>query len=462
MREADLPGAAADFHGYSNGLSLISGWLPVAIQLLLAAVVITAIGWRNRRWRVLWLPIALGLGVLAGGGTMLSFYSGPMSADPMPPTLWVWFGALVTSLAVLVLGWRGTRWWRRVLSVLAVPCALLGILTTINEWVGDMPTVRVLYETAVGAPLPEEVSEAQLPELRGKGSEMDTGRIVPIDVPATASHFPHRREYAYLPPAWFRGPQPPPLPAVVMIPGAFNTPEDWVRSGDALSVVDRYTREHNGYSPVFVFADPNGDFSNDTECVNGPRGNAADHLARDVPPYITSHFGVPADPQRWGVVGWSMGGTCANDLATMHPDLVHTFVDIAGDPSPAVVPGDRQRTVQALFGGDEKAWEEFDPATVMRRHGPYSGVSAWVDEAGSSGPERTRQADQLCSNAAAVAIDCSVHTHPGSHSWQYAMAAFGDSLPWLDGKLRAPGPVPPPVSAPPPPPAEASAQATPR
>lgn len=455
MREADLPGAAEDFHGYSQGLSLISGWLPVVIHLLLAAVLITAIGWRNRRWRVLWLPIALGLGVLTGVGLMLTFYSGPMSSDPLPPLIWVWMGALVTSIAVFVFGWRRTPWWRRALSVLAIPCALLGIMTTINQWVGDMPTVRVLYETMTGAPLPEQVSEAQLPALRGKGSMMDSGRMVPIDVPATGSNFPHRREYVYLPPAWFRGPQPPQLPAVMMIPGAYNTPADWVRSGDALSVVDNYTHEHNGYSPIFVFVDPNGDFGNDTECVNGPRGNSADHLVKDVPPYVSEHFGVPADPQRWGVEGWSMGGTCGNDLAAMHPELLHSVVDIAGDPSPSTVPGDRNRSIEDLFGGDEKAWENFDPATVMRRHGPYSGVAAWVDEAADSGPERFAEAHQLCGNAAKVDIQCAVHTHPGSHSWQYATSAFADSLPWLDKQVNAPdpapAPAPPPATAPAPP-----------
>jgi len=459
MREADLPGAAEDFHGYSHGLSLISGWLPIAIQLLLAAVLVTAIGWRDRRWRVLWLPIAAGLGLLTGVGLALAFYSGPMGADPLPPTLWMWLGALVTAVAVLVLGWRRTPWWRRLLSVLAVPCAMLGILTTINQWVGDMPTVRVLYETAVGAPLPEEVSEAQLPQLRDKGSTMDSGRIVPIDVPADRSRFPHRREYVYLPPAWFRGPQPPQLPAVMMLPGAFNTPQDWVRSGDALSVVDAYAHQHGGYSPIFVFADPNGDFGNDTECVNGPRGNAADHLTQEVPAYVSQHFAVPTDPQRWGSVGWSMGGTCSTDFATMHPELLHTWVDIAGDPRPTIVPGAPQRTIQDLFGGNAQAWADYDPVTAMRRHGPYAASAVWVDEAGSSGPKRTRQAQQLCDEAAAVRIQCSMHTHPGTHSWQYANAAFADALPWLDGRLNAPDPAP---AAPAPPPEPDARSTSPR
>ena len=65
---------------------------------------------------------------------------------------------------------------------------------------------------------------------------------------------------------------------------------------------------------MLVFPDSSGTFSNDTECVNGVRGNAADHLTKDVVPYIISNFGVSRDPANWGIVGWSAGGTCALTL----------------------------------------------------------------------------------------------------------------------------------------------------
>ena len=79
---------------------------------------------------------------------------------------------------------------------------------------------------------------------------------------------------------------------------------------------------------------PVGRFSNDTECVNGPRGNAADHLTKDVVPYVISHFGVRSDPANWGLIGWSSGGTCALTLAVMHPELFSAFVDLDGQLGP--------------------------------------------------------------------------------------------------------------------------------
>ena len=88
-----------------------------------------------------------------------------------------------------------------------------------------------------------------------------------------------------------------------------------------------------------VFADSGGAFNNDTECVNGPRGNVADHLTKDVRPFMSADFGVSTDPANWGIAGWSMGGTCAVNLTTMHPELFSSFVDIAGDAMPFRVRG---------------------------------------------------------------------------------------------------------------------------
>ena len=66
----------------------------------------------------------------------------------------------------------------------------------------------------------------------------------------------------------------------MMIGGEFNTPADWLRAGDAVTTIDKFAAAHGGNAPVFVFVDAGGTFNNDTECVNGPRGNSADHLTR--------------------------------------------------------------------------------------------------------------------------------------------------------------------------------------
>src|SRR6202012_5326942 len=139
--------------------------------------------------------------------------------------------------------------------------------------------------------------------------------------------------------------------------------------------IDEMAARRGGSRPVFVFVDSGGAFNNDTECVNGSRGNAADHLTKDVVPYMISTFGVSAEPARWGIVGWSMGGTCALDLTVMHPELFRSFVDIAGDMGPEA--GTKAQTISRLFGGNADAWAAFDPSTVIPKHGRYTGVSGW-------------------------------------------------------------------------------------
>jgi S-formylglutathione hydrolase FrmB len=306
---------------------------------------------------------------------------------------------------------------------------------------------------------------------------------VEVSIPDTASGFPHRSEYVWLPPTWFAGPAPPALPVVMMIAGEFNTPADWMRTGDVLPVLDAYAAAHGGQAPILVFVDAGGTFNNDTECVDGPRGNAADHLTADVRPYVIAHFGASADPRQWGVVGWSMGGTCAVDLAVMHPELFDTFDDIAGDAGPEV--GTKDQTIARLYGGDAAAWARFDPATVLATHAPYADTAGWFDDSsdpgggmgrppgapargtpgqgprrpgnrpvGGNGPgfggragggppgNELAAARSLCTQAAARGIACTVQTQPGRHTWQFAGTAFTDALPWLAARLASPGSTP--------------------
>jgi S-formylglutathione hydrolase FrmB len=219
-----------------------------------------------------------------------------------------------------------------------------------------------------------------------------------------------------------------------MIAGEFHTPADWARIGGAISTLDAFAANHGGRSPVVVFVDSGGSFTVDTECVNGPRGNAADHLTEDVVPFMSGTFGVAPAQRHWGVVGFSSGGTCALNLTVMHPDEFGAFVDIAGDLGPNA--GTKTQTIDRLFGGDPAAWAAFDPVTVMTRHGRYDGVSGLVVTPNSTKADGSDGgAGVLCSTAGANGIPCEVITMPGRHDWPFAASAFRATLPWLAGRL---------------------------
>ena len=255
----------------------------------------------------------------------------------------------------------------------------------LNLWVGYFPTVQTAWNQLTAGPLPDQTDLATVNAMAAKGAP------APARQPSCRWSSPTTRRTSSIAVNWStcrRHGLPAirrrRLPTVMMIGGEFNTPADWARAGNAVKTIDDLAATHDGNAPVFVFVDSGGAFNNDTECVNGSRGNAADHLTKDVVPYMISNFGVSAEPSQWGIVGWSMGGTCAVDLTVMHPDLFSAFVDIAGNMGPNA--GTKAQTIARLFGGDADAWAAFDPATVIGRHGRYDGVSGWFDISSDNAP----------------------------------------------------------------------------
>jgi S-formylglutathione hydrolase FrmB len=447
----------------SNFTSLMHGWIPTTIQVTTAIVLALAVGWRSRRWRVVRLPAAALVGGAAAYLTHWYIVDRGLSDEPAPSGLWLWIALTGTAAAVLILGWRSAPPWRRGATLLAVPMCLLCAALAINLWVGYFPTVQTAWNQLTSGPLPDQADRATVSAMATKRARPPHGSVVEVVIPSDASHFKHRGELVYLPPEWFVSSPPPALPTVMMIGGQFNTPADWTRAGNAIRTIDDFAAAHGGNAPVLVFVDAGGAFNNDTECVNGVRGNAADHLTKDVVPYMTSNFHVSPDRSNWGIVGWSMGGTCAVDLTVMHPEMFSAFVDVAGDFFPNA--GNKAQTIARLFGGNAAAWAEFDPSTAIGRHGPYHDVAGWF-AISSEGPRAPRRdlamtdtgalrlasrdaaanpgnqaaaAYSLCALGRANGIDCAVLPQPGKHDWQFADRAFAASLPWLAGRLGTPG-----------------------
>ena len=448
-------------YAYISHMSLIHGWLPAAVQLVTAMLLVSATGWRSARWRTLWLPAMVAGGVLLALGAQWYIGSLGIARDPSPPLVWVWIAAAGVAVGVVVLGWRGARWWRRGAAVMTVPLCVLCVSLALNAWVGYLPTVSAAWNQLGAGPLPDQADGQRVAQLQLRGARLASGVVLEEDIPADVSKFAHRRELVYLPPAWFASTPPPRLPAVMMIGADFNTPADWLRAGKAIYTVDHFASAHGGYAPVLVFVDATGAFNNDTECVNGPRGNAADHLTKDVVPYMISKFRVSAERANWGIAGFSMGGTCALDLAVMHPDIFSSFVDIAGDAGPNM--GTKAQTIARLFGGNADAYAAFDPTTVILRRPPYSGVYGWFDIPGApraqhryitatgigavavgahdplANPEgQDFAANSLCTVASAHGIRCAVVAQSGRHDWPFAAQAFSAALPWLSGRLGTP------------------------
>ena len=440
-------------------LSLMHGWLPTTIQVLAAVVLVVAIGRRNPSWRRLWLPLAVTTGAALAIGAYWYCAVEGLSDDPAPNLLWIWLTATGVSVVVFAAGWRSARWWRRGAAALAMPLCVLCAALALNLWVGYFPTVQTAWNQLTAGPLPDQTDQGTVRAMQKARMIPSKGTVVTVDIDSSASGFRHRGELVYLPPAWYATNPPPALPTVMMIGGEFNTPADWLRAGNAIKTIDDFAAAHGGNAPVLVFVDSGGAFNNDTECVNGARGNAADHLTKDVRPFMEHTYGVSSDASHWGIVGWSMGGTCAVDLAVMHPDQFSAFEDIAGDIAPNA--GDKQQTIDRLFSGDATKYAGFDPGTVIAKHGSYTGVSGWFDvndsapAANVQGGGQLTAANTLCAAGRAKGMSCAVVTQPGKHDWPFAANAFAVALPWLASEVGTPDV--PSVALPAPTPAEQTA-----
>jgi S-formylglutathione hydrolase FrmB len=417
-------------------VSLMDGWLPVALQAVTALALVAAVGWSPTWSRARWTPLLLMVGVGTAVAVRWWFELLGLASEPAPVALWVWSGLTATAVGGALIGWRSAKWFRRNVTAFAASLCLLSVGVTINTWIGYFPTVGNAWNQLTAGPLPDELDWAAVEALPRGGDPPRTGALLSVDTGSDASGFGHRDEYVYLPPAWFISDPPPRLSAVMMIGGQFNTPADWVRAGDAVNALDVFAAQHGGYAPVAVFVDSTGSFANDTECVNGPRGNAADHLTKDVVPYVTRTFRIDGESARWAVAGFSSGGTCAVDLAVMHPESFGAFLDIAGDLGPNT--GTKAQTIDRLYGGDEQAWSTFDPATAITRYGRYADLSGRFIVPAPTKPDAGgygRSATTLCELGASHGISCEVVARPGRHVWPFAATAFAESLPWLAAEL---------------------------
>lgn len=102
-----------------------------------------------------------------------------------PQALFVWIALAGMAIAILILGWRGARWWRRGLSILAVPLCLLCSLLVLNQWVGYFQTVQSAWSQFTSGPLPDQTDRATVITLAARGAKPPHGSLVPVQIPRT-------------------------------------------------------------------------------------------------------------------------------------------------------------------------------------------------------------------------------------------------------------------------------------
>ena len=465
-------------------ISLLRGWFfptLVSVSILLSA---GALGWRVRRWRTVLLPIAA-VATVATVWTIRVLIDGNHSLQPSPPLrLFLWGGAAVFVVYAIVIGWRSASARQRLLAIPAVGLCLVSAAVATNYYYGYYPTVDSVFgehyahqvsihdlqhsgylghsyryrgsddsgdgSTGTGAvsdgpgaslraaltTVPSVTPALKLSHNVPQGvAPADAGRLVHIAIPGPVSGYKARRAWVYLPPVWF-GPHRPQLPVVLMLAGTPGSTSDWIRAGQVLPIVDRWAKAHGGVAPIFVFADQNGSFMGDSECVDRPKEMVDTYLSVDVPAFVEKQFDSATSGRQWGVEGLSEGGTCAMTLALRHPDRFAAFADVSGEETPSLG-GTAAADLRNLYGGSTVKQASYDPTSLMATH-TYPGLGAWFGVGAQDG-KYIGIAKDLAAKAKAAGASTQLDTPPGHHTFQCFAASFKLSLPWLAHELGQPG-----------------------
>ncbi|GAA4263788.1 alpha/beta hydrolase [Dactylosporangium darangshiense] len=417
--------------------AVAGGFEAVGCALLLAA------WWsRERRWITRTVPILLlSVAGLVGLVALTLWMTGTVT-DAYPPSFAIWIGAGFTAIAgcPLVLRRRSVERaagrvlaWRKAAAVVAVPATAAGAFMLIDQQYGIWPQIGDVlgHSGAIGGQQAHDLIGGAA--TRG-GAPPAQGVIVSLDAPATRSHFRHRPGVVFLPPAYF-GPGRATLPVLIMLVGSPGTPINWLKSGHGQFTDDAYAAAHNGRAPVLVVVDQNGSATGDTECIDGPEGNAETYLTVDVPAFITGTLQIQHTPWSWGIVGFSEGGTCALDLVLGHPDIYRHVIDFGGDARPNL--GNPAHTLSTLFGGNLAAEQAHDPARLLSTR-RYPGVTLWFG-AGADDARGIAVGEELAADATRDGIVTHRFVDTGGHNWQFASAGFARVLPQLCDEMVTSG-----------------------
>lgn len=419
---------------------LLSTTMLLAVDVV-AALVAVGLLVRPRTRRTWWRWIALAVLLGAGLGALATWWLGDVrDVLGLSPT-WVdrlWVSAVVAGVAVVVVNLFRTRWWRKLVAVLAVLVFALAGGLALNR---DGSVYQNLSQALGRDEVPALPATAAAPPSAAPGStEFDptlwstwkapadlpaVGRYGSVAIPGAVSHFPARDAVVYLPPAALVA-DAPALPVMIMLSGQPAEPSSVITAGHLVETLNAFAAKNHGLAPIVVVPDQLSADAHNPMCVDGALGNSATYITTDVVDYMTSHFHVATGPRAWAIGGFSQGGTCSIQFASARPDLFSTFIDVSGELGPSI--GDEKTTIDQGFAGNRAAYEAAQPQAIMAAHGPYADTAAFFAVGATDG----RYGQIMTANSAAAAkagMTVTRYVSPGSgHDWTTATNGFAHGI----------------------------------
>ncbi|MDP9989207.1 alpha/beta hydrolase-fold protein [Arthrobacter sp. KFRI-F3372] len=427
-----------------TGLDLLTGVVPVTAGVLAGAGGLFLFLRRGRGWWAAVAAAAAAAGLLAWGiNWFLTNVSGTTAHD-LPGPVILWLAVAVLAVLLMLLNLHRSRWPRKVLAPAAMAMVLLSATLGTNAYFGTYRTVDDLTGAstagitalAPGTGAPDAGTSPVLGPVSArwvKPADLPTGgTISSVQIPGPVSGFSPGTGYVYLPPA-YQAQDRPLLPVLVLVAGQPGSPSDWVSSGRLKETMDAFAAAHQGLAPVVIVPDANGSGTGNTMCMNSAIANADTYLAVDVPAWVRSTLSVDLNPRRWAFGGFSFGGTCAIQMAALHPDIYPSAIDLSGEAEPALS-ADRAETVRRAFAGNTGAFTALTPLEVMA-HTRYPNSAVYFAAGAQDGTFSAYMA-QVSGAAKQAGMDVIAVPVPGlGHSWGVPQQALGPALDWLAYRL---------------------------
>lgn len=157
------------------------------------------------------------------------------------------------------------------------------------------------------------------------------------------------------------------------------------------------------------------------------------YIAREVPSLIAAHF--PADIERHGIFGHSMGGHGALIIALREPHVFRSVSAFSPIVNPSAVPWGR-KAFAGYLGPEENHWRSYDAVALIE---DGARVSDLLVDVGTADPflerELTPKAlEGACANAD---IALTLRRHDAyDHSYFFVSTFMADHLGWHAARLR--------------------------
>ena len=357
--------------------------------------------------------------------------------EDLPDDVLLWSVPAIAALILALVRIPRSNVRQRSAGITAFLLVLMLSGVQINAYFGLNRTVSDLMGTAL-ARIPElepgltrqqgGPSPVPLEGWAPQGDIPTEGVLRKATIPGPESSLATRESYIYLPPAYFAANRPA-LPVLVLFSGQPGGPADWLTGGALRTHMDTFAQAHGGVAPVVVVADPNGSQSANTLCLDSQIARADTFLAVDLPAWINTTLDVDTRHSRWAAGGFSFGATCAVQMGTRHPDLYSSVLAFSSELEPALAK-ERQKTIDAAYGGDTAAFDRETPLSRMNQQ--TFDTSAAYFAAGERDPEFVGYMHTLADAArkAGFTVETREVQHAG-HSWDTPSRGMADGLEFL-------------------------------